>query len=638
MKALNNLTISQRLLIPSAIVVVGFIAITWVYEYGESLRQEVADRQQRAADFYNATVELDVLALRAVNDEKDFLMRNDMVYIDKHKKTMAEIYGRVRLLEDLAPDSTMGSHVQTIKNSFHQYEDIINRMVKSKVALGLNEKLGLLGGLREAIHEVERVLAKQNEITLSHSMLMMRRHEKDFLARLKDKYVKQMAEEQARFAALLSQSSMSKAQKAGIQEKVDFYNRSFLALVAGQKEVQKDIAETDKVVSGLVPMLRMLMSSSKKILRDTQEQLAEDISRIQGIFYTALILIGFVVVMMLSFLSRNITGALAQLIERMDDLAKGGGDLSRRLTVSGKDETAQLADLVNRLMENMSVLIGKVQHSGIQVASSVTEIAASAKELEATATEHAATTNQVAASVKEISATSMQLGQTTEEVAHLAQSTAASAADGQKMLASLDATMNRVAEVSNSISNKLAVLNEKASNIGDMVTTINKVADQTNLLSLNASIEAEKAGEYGRGFAVVATEIRRLADQTAVATYDIEQMVVEVQTAVTAGVMSMDKFSEEIQSSVVEAKQAGTQLEHIIGQVQSLAPHIESVNEGLQVQVSGATQIDEAMVSLSEAAQQTAEFARQSNNAIAELNEAARALQEGAAIFKVQVS
>jgi len=80
MKPLDNLTISQRLLIPSAIVVVGFIAIMRVYENGESLRQEVADEQQQAADFYNATVELDVLALRAVNDEKFFLMRNDITY------------------------------------------------------------------------------------------------------------------------------------------------------------------------------------------------------------------------------------------------------------------------------------------------------------------------------------------------------------------------------------------------------------------------------------------------------------------------------------------------------------------------------------------------------------------------------
>jgi methyl-accepting chemotaxis protein WspA len=74
----------------------------------------------------------------------------------------------------------------------------------------------------------------------------------------------------------------------------------------------------------------------------------------------------------------------------------------------------------------------------------------------------------------------------------------------------------------------LGVLSEKAGTIRHVVTTIPKVADQTNLLSLNATIEAEKAGEYGRGFAVVASEIRPLADQAAVATHDIEQMVKEI--------------------------------------------------------------------------------------------------------------
>ena len=98
-----------------------------------------------------------------------------------------------------------------------------------------------------------------------------------------------------------------------------------------------------------------------------------------------------------------------------------------------------------------------------------------------------------------------------------------------------------------------------------MVTTIAKVADQTNLLSLNAAIEAEKAGEYGRGFSVVATEIRRLADQTAVATYDIEQMVREIQSAVAAGVMGMDKFSEEVRRGMSEVTQVGDQLSQIIG-------------------------------------------------------------------------
>src|SRR4030065_492004 len=100
-------------------------------------------------------------------------------------------------------------------------------------------------------------------------------------------------------------------------------------------------------------------------------------------------------------------------------------------------------------------------------------------------------------------------------------------------------TMKHIVEAAGSISSKFEVLNEKANNINTVVTTITKVADQTNLLSLNAAIEAEKAGEYGFGFSVVAKEIRRLADQTAVATLDIEQMVKEMRSAVSAGGMSV---------------------------------------------------------------------------------------------------
>ena len=140
------------------------------------------------------------------------------------------------------------------------------------------------------------------------------------------------------------------------------------------------------------------------------------------------------------------------------------------------------------------------------------------------------------------------------EVAAVAEQSATLAGTGQAGVTRMEETMRHVMDAAGSINAKLAVLNEKAGNINQVVTTITKVADQTNLLSLNAAIEAEKAGEYGRGFAVVATEIRRLADQTAVATYDIEQMVKEIQSAVSAGVMGMDKFSEEVRRGMHEVQ------------------------------------------------------------------------------------
>jgi methyl-accepting chemotaxis protein WspA len=182
------------------------------------------------------------------------------------------------------------------------------------------------------------------------------------------------------------------------------------------------------------------------------------------------------------------------------------------------------------------------------------------------------------------------------------------------------------------------VLNEKAGNITQVVTTITKVADHTNLLSLNAAIEAEKAGEYGRGFAVVATEIRRLADQTAVATYDIEQMVKDIQSAVAAGVMGMDKFSDEVRRGMQEVQHVGGQLSQIIHEVQLLAPRVESVNEGMQAQASGAEQISQSLTLLTEAARQTVTSLNQSSVAIGELNQVSSGLRNGVSRFKLQAA
>ena len=185
------------------------------------------------------------------------------------------------------------------------------------------------------------------------------------------------------------------------------------------------------------------------------------------------------------------------------------------------------------------------------------------------------------------------------EISAVADQTATLAGSGQEGLTLMAGTMGGVMEAAGSINAKLAVLNEEAADINQVVTTITKVADQTNLLSLNAAIEAEKAGEFGRGFAVVATEIRRLADQTAVATYDIEQTVKKIQSAVSAGVMGMDKFSEEVRRGMQQVQQVGDQLTQIIQHVQVLAPRFEAVNEGMHAHAIGAEQITEALAQLS---------------------------------------
>lgn len=332
--------------------------------------------------------------------------------------------------------------------------------------------------------------------------------------------------------------------------------------------------------------------------------------------------------------AEDVTGKV-ELIQDVVQLA-AKGDLTGQLMVyRDHDVISGLAAGIQGMLDSLNNLVARIQQSGIQVTSSATEIAATAKQQEATVSEQAATTNEIRATVTEISATSKELVNTMHEVTDVAFKTAESANTGRSALVRMEETMRNMMEATAAIGSKLAVLSEKAGNINTVVTTINKVSDQTNLLSLNAAIEAEKAGEYGVGFAVVATEIRRLADQTAVATWDIEQMVKEMQSAVSAGVMGMEKFSTEVRQGVDDVRRVGAQLAHIIEQVENLIPRFEEVHEGMQSQAKGAQQISEAMVQLADSSQQTAESLRQSNGAIVQLNDAARRLQEGVSHFKV---
>ena len=332
-------------------------------------------------------------------------------------------------------------------------------------------------------------------------------------------------------------------------------------------------------------------------------------------------------------LMRAIMAPMNRIVQILDVMRTG--DLSGRLNLDRKDEFGAVETGFNDMMTELTALVSQAQRSSVQVTTSVTEIAATSKQQQATATETAATTTEIGATSREIAATSKDLVRTMTEVSTAADQASVLAGSGQQGLARMEDTMHSVMGAADLVNAKLAILNEKAGNINQVVVTIVKVADQTNLLSLNAAIEAEKAGEYGRGFAVVATEVRRLADQTAVATYDIEQMVREIQSAVSAGVMGMDKFSEEVRRGMSEVQQVGEQLSQIIHQVQALAPRVLMVNEGMQAQATGAEQINHALVQLGDASSQTVESLRQASFAIDELSQVAVGLRSGVSRFKV---
>jgi methyl-accepting chemotaxis protein WspA len=404
---------------------------------------------------------------------------------------------------------------------------------------------------------------------------------------------------------------------------------------ADQKEQARDALKSE-----LKPIFQQIQAALQTLIDFNQANVVSSTDQITASVAAANRdqLVGTAAAMMLAILCgfhllRVIIGPLSGLLAGLKLMRQG--DFSSRVPTERTDELGELANGLNRMADDLVQLIGQIQRTGISVSSSITEMAATSKQQQATASEIAATTTEIAATAKEISATSSALVRTMTDVAGVSEQTALLASGGQAALARMEETMGQVMEASDTIAAKLGTLNEKATNINQMLVTIVKVADQTNLLSLNAAIEAEKAGEYGRGFAVVATEIRRLSDQTAVSSYDINETVRDIQSAVAASVMAMDKFSEAVRRGIAETRQVGQQLTQIIHQVQGLAPQVESVNEGVQTQASSAEQITEALVQLSEAAQQTVESLRQSATAMEELNQASSSLHGSVLRFRL---
>jgi methyl-accepting chemotaxis protein WspA len=363
--------------------------------------------------------------------------------------------------------------------------------------------------------------------------------------------------------------------------------------------------------------------------------------------FLQLVLVGALIILLAVWLAYFLARRLTHPLELTTTLAQkiAAGDLQQtreelagteavRIIQSG-DETGELLQAFNTMTGSLDSLIGQVHRSGIQVTTSATEIAASARELEATVAQQAASTTEVTATSREISATADDLAQTMDGVNTSLNETIGMAESGRKDISQMEVAMRELVKATSSISSKLAVINDRANKISHVVTTINKISDQTNLLSLNAAIEAEKAGEFGRGFSVVAREISRLADQTAIATQDIEQVVAEMQTSVTTGVMEMDKFTDEVRRGVETMAAQNSQLARIIDQVRIHGPQFTAVKDGMYGQSQGAQQISEAMSQLSLAAEQTKDSLHEFKLATEQLNEATGGLQSEVSRFKI---
>jgi methyl-accepting chemotaxis protein len=388
--------------------------------------------------------------------------------------------------------------------------------------------------------------------------------------------------------------------------------------------------------------LREAVAQTKQAaLREAEQFYQSSRQDLDDSIVTHILGIGLIILLLVALLYL----ILHYLVRRpLQDLATAAGQLSdfdlrvdiARQRRRGQDEVAQLFAALAAMVHSFRTMLREIQLSGMQMSSATAQLTATSKEHEVVLSSQLDATRAVSQAVLEIVEASAQLSEAMCDVADTSQQAGEAAAAGQSDLALMQEAMHKMEEASCQVSARLYTIHEKTDNITQVITTITTVADQTNLLSLNAAIEAEKAGEYGRGFTVVAREVRRLADQTAVAALDIDGMITEMQHSVQAGVAEISGFAESVRANVQTVARISTQMGQIITQMQTLLPRFADVNEAVSVQSRHAEHIRQSVRNLEEEMQEITTGLRESFSSLGQLNEAAGRLHHQLTRFKVE--
>jgi methyl-accepting chemotaxis protein WspA len=337
---------------------------------------------------------------------------------------------------------------------------------------------------------------------------------------------------------------------------------------------------------------------------------------------------------LMAWLTSTLTRRISRAVAASRRVAQG--DLTGTIDVRGGDETGQLLRDVGAMTSSLRGIVSQVKQASLDLNATARQLSVAGRQQESAIASLGASTSEAAVASRQIAVTGRELLDTMNDVAGVAAETAQVADAGRGDLVEVGATMAHLEQSTSEFAGRLAAIRQRAEDINLVITTITKVADQTNLLSINAAIEAEKAGEYGQGFIVVAREIRRLADQTAVATLDIERLVEQMQTAVNAGVGEMERFAAEVKEGVARVAGISGQFTDVIDKVHGLSDRFEHVQQGMQAQAAGAQQITEALVTLTDGSRAAADALREFKDASQHMVSAVDGLTQTVSRFRLE--